>query len=389
MSFLSADMLDAQPFAAFLADIAAVGVYPVASGGDKFVVIGARSNARWWLVPLSNRRATAAGLDMLQPSNWQAALAKRVARLIARIGPRFALGPEHLRLSDAPVLVDIFGQAGLCCAYFTGTDGPHRKTAVQIMTASGKIVGYAKITRNPWVKPFLENEAVLLRQLSAMNLRAVDVPRLISYRDGGDSAWLVTDSLRAPGHVLPYSLGTAHFAFLAELAGNTVHYSGADTLTDLARIIETLRQKLTEDWTVRLCAGISRLTPHAEAMPVGLAHGDFTPWNSFLLGKRLYVFDWEYAHPAYPLGYDQVHFTLSANRAPATTALVEKLDEEVASQWFNGDRAASKRAVLFSLLLHAAFYLRRACDAGGRKQHWDEAERRAWLIDALISRVQS
>lgn len=156
----------------------------------------------------------------------------------------------------------------------------------------------------------------------------------------------------------------------------------------MTRTLDALRPALSEAWDDRLSKGVARLAPTIDALPVGLAHGDFTPWNTFIVGDRLYVFDWEYAHPAYPLGFDRVHFTLSANPAKPVPALIDQLEAEFANADHGADRAMAASAVLMSLLLHAAFYLNRSIEAGGSEHDWGEAERRAGLIDFALTRIQ-
>jgi len=45
-----------------------------------------------------------------------------------------------------------------------------------------------------------------------------------------------------------------------------------------------------------------------EVVPFHLCHGDLTPWNALEVNGRLYIFDWEYADPDAPAGWDAVHF---------------------------------------------------------------------------------
>lgn len=378
-----------EPFASFLKDIEALGVRASPEGGEVFALIGARSNPRWWLTPLDRGGECArAGLDMFQPVTRGAKLAKSAMRLCARHAPA-ALPGGRLRLAGAPSFLRVFSEADLCCAYFTGTAGPHRKTAVQIMTRSGEIVGYAKISRDPAVKTYLENEARVLNEIAGLGLACVETPRLLEWCKGdGNAAWVVTDSLRAPGQSVLLGLGAPHYAFLAELATKTARLGeGGATLAALCREVETLSPRLEGEWVARIEEGVKHVTKVVASLPVVMAHGDFTPWNSFLAGDRLYVFDWEYAHPVYPLGYDEIHFTLATGLVEAPTKLITGLETALAARWYDGDQARAAQVILFSLLLHAVFYLGRVIAAGGSARDWEEAPRRAAMIDALLARA--
>ena len=375
-----------DPFESFLGDLSALGVRPMTSGSNEFSLVAARSNPRWWLIPLDYGAGCAqAGLDMFQPVTRAANFAKTALRLQTHFGMPFTR--RRIRLSGTPAFFFAFSQPGLCCAYFTGTDGPHRKTTAQIMTKRGDILGYAKVSRNPLVKPFLQNEARFLAQIAGLELKSTIVPKLIEHHDQRNLTQLVTDSLRESGHVVAHRLGAAHYAFLSELAQKTMHFGGAATLSNLERTIEALRPALSKGWIDRLTAGTARVAPMIDALPFALAHGDFTPWNTFIMGERLYVFDWEYAHSAYPLGFDLVHFLVSTNLSSPISTLLDQVETAVSATFYSGDRANSAQATLLSLLLHAAFFLNRSIEARGTEQDWGEVNRRACLIDALLERV--
>ncbi len=59
---------------------------------------------------------------------------------------------------------------------------------------------------------------------------------------------------------------------------------------------------------------------HAEAwvgkapLPFHFCHGDFTPWNMKQHGKKLFIFDWEYASEAGPPACDLFHFRFETMR---------------------------------------------------------------------------
>jgi len=50
-----------------------------------------------------------------------------------------------------------------------------------------------------------------------------------------------------------------------------------------------------------------------EAMPVAMAHGDFTPWNMYETTNKLHVYDWEMACDDQPLLFDLFHYVFQTN----------------------------------------------------------------------------
>ncbi len=131
-------------------------------------------------------------------------------------------------------------------------------------------------------------------------------------------------------------------------------------------------------------AGLKTSAQLINRLPVALAHGDFTPWNSFVLERGLYVFDWEYAAENWPLGYDLVHYLLSGPRDEPASVTIEKLNAEVAAVFLDGNVEMGRVCVLMSLLLHATFYMCRQIECAGNIDGWTDANFRGGLIDACL-----
>src|SRR6056297_504046 len=382
------DIKSAKPFRAFSDDLGALGVTQVVHGGLRYAVAAARSNPRWWLLPLENRRAAEAGLEMLQPVTTVAKLAKTAARGLARFGPERFLGRGELRLSGLPDLADAFDGRMAQVAYFTGTDGPHRKTALQIMDARGAILGYAKLSRAGHVRPYLRNEAELLRQVVALDLKTADVPAVLATRDDDPVTLLATDSVKSKKHTTPLTPGPEHIAFLRELHACTGRGRAFDALDTLSRRASDLAPLAGRDWSTRLARADTVLRPSADVIPVCLNHGDFTPWNSFLQGGRLYVFDWEYGNSTWPVGFDLVHFMLATIPPDRQVDSLPLLTEALASTHFDGDAEAASRALLLSLVCHAVFYMNRLAEVAAPLTDWPDAPVRGAMIDRLLLRME-
>ncbi|WP_339760468.1 phosphotransferase [uncultured Hoeflea sp.] len=377
--------LTAGPFEEFLGDIAALGVMPVTASGISYGMIRARSNARWWLLPTAQGPATSASLSMYQPVSTNARLARLWIRTALRLGLTSAWASGRIRFSRQPRLPDgVLPKLGTC-AYFTGTDGPHRKTAIQLMNREGDILGYAKVSRRAAVRPYLWHEARILDQVAKLKLTTAEIPNVLAFQDPGEGlpTILATDSCKAAGVSSPMDPAAPHLRFLGEMmrrTGSAGAHSANRSLREMAG-----DRRLTEQWETRFWLGLERLEQFVPAMPVGLAHGDFTPWNSFLLNGRLYVFDWEYAAEEYPSGYDLTHYLLAARGAGEPGEVADQLVARVAEAVLDGDRAFARAAVLMSLLLHAGFYLRRAMKCSGDCADWAEGQARGCIIDALLN----
>ena len=385
MKPLSDDIRRALPFAAFLNDLGGLGVEPVAQGGQRYAVIAARSNLRWWLLPLDSRPAAAAGLEMLQPVTRAAKLAKTAARGLALLGPHALLGCGHLRLSRLPDLDETFDGRATHMSLFTGTDGPHRKTSMQIMDIDGAILGYAKMSRALQLRPYLRNEAKVLTRLKELGLTSVDVPTLQVIRDDDEMTLLITDSLKSSSHTAPLQLGAEHLRFLNELCAKTDRKGAGDALDELERRIVELASVGGTEWTERIASVTALLRPVQDEIPVCLAHGDFTPWNTFLQDSRLYVFDWEYANMTWPVGFDLAHFMLATIPPDQQPHNLPDLLNRISCAHFGGNKRVAWRALLLSLTCHAVFYLGRLLEAGSPLSDWIEGPTRAAMIDCLLA----
>jgi len=375
---------ESSPFGEFLDDMETLGVLPVGSEGQRYAVIAARTNQRWWLVPLDNRRATAAGFEMLQPVSLAAKLAKVGARTIAQFGPRWLLGQNIVRLSGLPDLGNVFGGGAAHMSFFTGTDGPHRKTAIQVMDADGTILGYAKLSREKHVRPYIRNEAEMLARVTALDIASADLPRVLALHDTADLTLLVTDSCKSADMTTPLQPGAVHLRWLDDLSKRTTQVGAARLLEELANRLSVVATVAGRGWVDRITRALGALFPVEGDISLCLVHGDFTPWNSFIQGGRLYVFDWEYAHPAWPVGFDLAHFLLATIPREQQPQELSRVQENLASAHFNGNESTARRSLLLSLVCHAVFYLERLVEVRGALTDWCDAPMRATLIDRLL-----
>jgi len=178
-------------------------------------------------------------------------------------------------------------------------------------------------------------------------------------------------------------------AFLAELRRQSEHTGAGVLLDDLAAQTRdragTLCALAGPEWMARLARIEENLRPHADTIPLCLCHGDFTPWNTFVQGGRLYVFDWEYARDDWPVGFDLTHFLLSTTPPASQPDRLPGLIRTLADTQFDGDTTRAARALLLSLACHALFYFGRLNEADSPSDNWTDGPARAALIDRLLT----
>lgn len=287
------------------------------AGARPFDVLAGRGHLRWFVMPTGARAVRVASLALIQPLRPAARVLKQAMAVTATLGlPRFwRHGRVHI--SGTCRAARRFDAAASEAAFLTGTAGPHRKLTVQWMDADGGIRGYAKVSRTPAVQALLANEGATLDRLRRIGLHSAAVPRvwLREFREDG-AAILATDTVQTPRSRCCTHLDAAHLVFLDELAARTAspHMpNGEDLLRDWHAHAACLPAPLSDAWQQRLDLALQGLAFAPDLIaPRGLAHGDFTPINTFRHQGRLYVFDWEYAGYAYPADYDLIRFLLAA-----------------------------------------------------------------------------
>lgn len=276
-------------------------------------------------VPVGNRACAAASLALYQPSLKKAKLRKAVAYYLAKLG--FAMvWARWLMLiwqTEAPdvgkglpfLLREHFGEE-IEFALFTGTPGYLRKPTIQIMDLSGAILGYCKVATNSQTEEVVENEARILKLLSNIDLGAATVPELIFCGGLSDGMTALVQSTKKQ-HLssAPLSPNAVHGDFLARLFEQTrqeMQFLESAGCLEVRERLLRLGADAGERLMRELLAAFEWSSGMLESakVPLCLAHRDFTPWNTFLTGERLYVFDWEFARSNWIPLADAFHFVL-------------------------------------------------------------------------------
>lgn len=361
------------------------------AGAVPFDVRAGRMRLRWYLMPPGPRDVRRASLALIQPLRTRARLGKRL------LGAAAWLGAPHLGrhavawVSGSNRLAALFGRDPMYTAFVTGTTGPHRKLAVQFMDARGCIRGYAKVACAPAARALLANEAAALAALHREHLRSALVPRLLLHTERDGAAMLATDAVRTTRDASRTRLGAAHLAFLDELAARSATWrvpDGAALLHALRAQTEGVATSLSDRWRSRLGHAWRELALAPELIaPRGIAHGDFTPANTFEHRNHLCVFDWEYAGPDYPADYDLIRFAFAVallryGRARDCCRAVEAM---LAHELRRTPPAARARLLAY-LYVQVLLLAGRQCVAHGQVLTWEGECAASLMLDALGAR---
>jgi thymidylate kinase len=223
-------------------------------------------------------------------------------------------------------------------ALFTGTPGPNRKAVCCYDAAPGQRV-FAKLPLGAAATEKVAAEARNLDHLAECGFTSFAVPRILGYQQAGH---LLQSSIKTPGAQRAARFGEAHARCLTELLqatevrqpliASTCWQTIGEQVTTLESLPETripfgLRTKLRH---------LRETIEPLRQLSFAFAHGDFTPWNCWVNGDKLAIYDLEMAQPEASLLYDLFHFitqqALLVTRTPAAGIREQAL--RVAAKFF-------------------------------------------------------
>lgn len=387
------ECLDDPHFLAAVREMEALGLRVTTAphtDSTAFDVLAGRAHLRWFMVPSRPRAVSIASLALIQPLRPGARLFKRFMTGAIGLGLPHLWRHGRVHVSGTNRAARVFGTDATQAAFLTGTAGPHRKLAVQLMDARGGILGYAKVSRTPTVQALLANEAAILAELHERGgLQSTVLPHVLlhEFRDG--AAVLVTDTVRTPRQPCCTRLHTAHLAFLDELTARTASSrvpDGDGVLRSLRAKVAALPASLSTEWRQRFARALHALASAPDLVaPRGLAHGDFSPINTFPYRDRLCVFDWEYAGHAYPADFDLIHFmfaTLSLRRVQAVDCC--RAVESILIRDFGRPPITARARLAAYLCAHALRLAGRRTDRDGKPLTWEGEKAASLMLDTVL-----
>ena len=267
-----------------------------------------------WLFPQQAKKPLF--LSLYNASSLKAKLYRQGVKLAFLAGKPEAIASGSLSLSSElswelpEVLRDLAGED---YAIFTGTAGALRKTVV-VMGKGERPDRFMKVAHTAGAVSLIQNERNMLQALANYPWNHMVLP---TADDSPLPNAILLSNIRPANPQPAARLKLVHIKALFELwtrqkaqnLATTSWYhdmvkdlnglsascdNGLDA-AQLARVINTLRFWLPD------------FTPQA-LVSTTLSHGDFTPWNMYLSGNRLFLYDWELSSWDRPLYYDFFHF---------------------------------------------------------------------------------
>jgi hypothetical protein len=276
---------------------------------EPYGLFPSRTDVRF-LIPLSDSRASAKGLDLYHAQKPLARAAKSLLTKAFRTGALAHLWPHRTQLCTGDLegrFRDLLGQH-VRLAFSLGSGRVRNRFIIQITTPDGEILAYAKAGFDESSQAAIQREEQTLRSLEQAGFSPAEVPQVLgsfSWRN----AWILTETAAPQDKQPSHAFQDEHAQFLARLAALPCNTPADGLLSDSPSHLEHLGYPYYADlvkWAMDHLASLP-------ALPGSFLHGDFTPWNLSVSRNRIFAFDWEHAAHRGPAGWDAFHFCVASS----------------------------------------------------------------------------
>lgn len=281
--------------------------------GNKYVELQNSVGQRWY-IPLKNSRIH---LSLFQPSSAQGKFVEYFFGIIKYF-------PIVLHFINAKIvrleftnefqefLEGVFGTKHCSIGVFCGSPGYHKKPTL-LISKGNNILGYCKLTDNKCVRDLFLEESKCLTYLHSKGVINVPTSLFCGHLPYRESIWafVQTTSREKKVKIAKYT-NRQLLDFVLELNSKTKVYMPFHE-TDFSKSLDKLGQHLfllgNNKQQRILENGIKVVKTNQNSFKFFCAaHGDLTPWNSFITKEGFFAFDLEYFKNSYTPWYDFFHF---------------------------------------------------------------------------------
>ena len=324
----------------------------------------ANTDGKVWIVPMQDIKT---GMDLYQPSGWKGRWLKRLLPFVRKWKVvRQLLHFETFQGRLSPTLVDAitqtFGSGNFEYSIFGGTPGARQKVTIQVFQGH-RILGYVKVTDQTDVEDSFLYEAQLLKELKQKGVKGI--PEALACGETTDGLHYFAQTTTKSRHsTYPHQWTALHETFVDQLHDATKTVLRYEE-TDFFQMMQVLRDRMgwlndKQQRIVQQALKVAEKPLLGKTVEWSAYHGDFTPWNMFVEGGKLFVFDWEYALRTCLPGLDRYHFLTQ------TLVFEERCNAEEILSFFRKKIGISKKYhYLCYLLTNIAIYIGRESDPSG------------------------
>jgi hypothetical protein len=196
---------------------------------------------------------------------------------------------------------------------YTGAIGVYQKWTIQEMNETNDILSFTKIGRTKLSKQRILKEKKCLQYLNDFKFEKFEIPNLVDFYSKNDFTIIKQNSCD-----VSYSQVVNHFSYLHKSVIEELHSKLKKDVSSNS-YIDSINKEIDEinidDITIKPIASLLKINlikieaelKSNETLTFTFSHGDFTQWNSFSNGVRLFVFDWEMGSYRMPM-WDYFNF---------------------------------------------------------------------------------
>ena len=284
------------------------------NGGVEYLVFPSWNNPRFFVCNDKNLIKNIGNL--IKPTSFKAKMAWKVALILNRFNAIKLLFSNSLFVKTN-VLGGLFlkanNQQKSKFIIYTGAVGIYQKWTVQEMNEENMIMSFSKIGKNKLSIERIYKEQNCLQFLSDMNFDSFEIPTLIDFYQVNEFSIIKQGACDAD-----YNQVISEFSYQHQQVLEELHLKlSKDIVVD--DFINHLRKEKTkiaiEDIYVQSIVSLIGINinnlesqlKNRKVLNFTFSHGDYTQWNSFSNGEKLFVFDWEMGDYRMPL-WDYFNF---------------------------------------------------------------------------------
>ena len=337
----------------------------------KFYFINNPDGSMRWVFPKDNQ--TPCFLNLYNGSGWKANLFSTASKFLNSINflQPIVSGQFSVFFKNKTKFESSFdGIPFNDFAIFTGTIGENRK-AIVALSKNKKCTHFIKTPLTKSSLKLVENEYQQLRNLENNNFSFTSIPKS-----------KITNSGIAVSNVLPevkyknqewsskhwQSLNELYqYSFDKKILGKTPFWK---TIKDGIEFLQkpfVNKNGLSKEVLNQLKNSVEELyykIDSTKRVPVGIGHGDFTPWNMYVGKERLHIYDWEMSQFDFPILFDVFHYFFQKgilidrqNYSSLKTIIKTKIKDENAQKILNSFSVEWEDHFRLYLLYIVCYYL--------------------------------
>lgn len=246
---------------------------------------------------------------------------------------------------------------------FTGTVGPNRKIVLFIKHNNNNF--FVKIPLTEQAEANVKNEYYVLR--SMYSTEYFKKPTVIYWPEAN---YLFLENIKPDK--INYQAGRlnkGHIRFIHNnLINAKVHnINGYEPIVNAYKLLQSTdfaKLPMAKNIATTLMQVFKSTLRERKQLLTTLSHGDFTSWNSFNQNNKLYLYDWEFSHPDYPVFYDLFHFIFQqeilvnhTNFKTIKKKIINTLAQPEFVKYIQKNNINFQEYLKYYLLLNVSYYL--------------------------------